>query len=106
MSNKVYDTLKFTALVVLPLAGSLYFGFGQIWNFPLMEEVMGSIAVLDTALGVLIGKLSKENIMGSFIVKQDEEGVPVGMRIEANRDPMILNDKSTVTFQVKRELSV
>ena len=55
MSNKVYDILKFIAQVVLPALGTLYFALAGIWNWPLGEQVVGTITSIDTFLGVLLG---------------------------------------------------
>lgn len=54
-SNNVYDKLKWIALVLIPAIASLYFGLSQIWGFPLGEEVVGTLTVLDTFLGTLLG---------------------------------------------------
>ena len=62
MSNKVYDILKFIAQVVLPALGTLYFALAGIWNWPLGEQVVGTITAIDTFLGVLLGiSTSKHN---------------------------------------------
>jgi hypothetical protein len=55
LDPKTYDPLKQLALVGLPAFSALYFGLGQIWGWPKIEEVVGSIAVLDTVLGTLLG---------------------------------------------------
>lgn len=55
LNNKVYDVLKWIALVALPALGSLYFGLSKIWGFPYGEEIVGTIAVIDTFLGALLG---------------------------------------------------
>lgn len=54
MSNKVYDILKFIAQILLPALGSLYFGLARIWNLPYAEEIVGTIAVIDTFLGTVL----------------------------------------------------
>lgn len=53
-TNSVYDKLKYFALIVLPALGALYFGLAQIWGLPETEKVIGSIAVVDTFLGILL----------------------------------------------------
>ena len=53
--NKVYDILKWVALILLPAVGALYFGLSQIWGFPYGEEIVGTLAVIDTFLGALLG---------------------------------------------------
>lgn len=55
MSNKVYDVLKWIAMVVLPAIGTLYFALASIWGFPYAEEIVGTITAIDTFLGVLLG---------------------------------------------------
>lgn len=55
MSNKTYDIIKFIAQVVLPALGTLYFALAGIWNWPLGEQVVGTITAIDTFLGVLLG---------------------------------------------------
>ena len=55
MSNKVYDILKWIALVVLPALASLYIGLSKYWNFPYPEEIAGTIMLVDTFLGALLG---------------------------------------------------
>lgn len=55
MSNKTYDILKWIALVMLPAASALYFGLSQVWGLPYGEEIVGTISVIDTFLGALLG---------------------------------------------------
>ena len=55
MSNKVYDVLKFIAMILLPALGTLYFALAGIWNFPYGEEILGTITAIDTFLGALLG---------------------------------------------------
>lgn len=55
LTNKTYDVLKWIAQIVLPALGALYFGLSQIWGLPFGEEVVGTIAVVDTFLGALLG---------------------------------------------------
>ena len=55
MSNKVYDVLKWIALVVLPAVATLYFALSGIWGFPYGEQVVGTITAVDTFLGAILG---------------------------------------------------
>lgn len=54
MSNKLYDILKYIAIIVLPALGTFYFALAGIWNFPYGEQVVGTITALDTFLGALL----------------------------------------------------
>lgn len=55
MSNKMYDVLKWIAMVCLPAVATLYFALAGIWGFPYAEEIVGTITAVDTFLGVLLG---------------------------------------------------
>lgn len=55
LSNKVYDMLKWLALVVLPALSALYLGLSGLWGFPYGEQVSGTIALVDTFLGAVLG---------------------------------------------------
>lgn len=55
MSNKVYDNLKWIALVVLPALATFYLGLGDYWNLPFPEEIAGTITLIDAFLGTILG---------------------------------------------------
>ena len=55
ISNKAYDVLKWIAQIGLPALGTAYFGLASIWNLPYGEEIVGTITVLDTLLGAMLG---------------------------------------------------
>ena len=55
MSNKVYDILKWIALIALPAVATLYFAIAQIWGLPYGEQVVGTITAIDAFLGALLG---------------------------------------------------
>lgn len=55
MNNKVYDTLKWIAQILLPALGTLYFALAGIWNFPYAEAIVGTITAVDTFLGIILG---------------------------------------------------
>ena len=55
MDDKVYKVLKYIAQIALPALGAFYFALSQIWGLPYGEQIVGTIAALDTLLGVLLG---------------------------------------------------
>ena len=55
MSNKVYDVLKWIAIVVLPALGTLYFALAGIWGWPYGEQIVGTITAVDAFLGAILG---------------------------------------------------
>lgn len=59
MSNRVYDILKYVALIVLPALATLYLTIATIWGLPYGEAVAGTITAIDTFLGAILGISSK-----------------------------------------------
>jgi hypothetical protein len=55
MSNKLYDVLKWIAMVAIPAIGTLYFALAGIWGWPYGEQVVGTLTAIDTFLGVVLG---------------------------------------------------
>ena len=106
MSNLAYDRLKFMALVVLPAFGSLYFGIAQIWGAPSGEEVVGTIVLIDTFLGVLLGISSsqyQEEVAtpdGQLVVNDAED--KLGIRMVLDKTPEELAAMDEVRFKVNR----
>lgn len=55
LPDKVYDVVKWIAMVCLPALGTLYFALAGIWGFPYGEQIVGTIMAVDTFLGALLG---------------------------------------------------
>lgn len=54
MSNKVYDVLKYVALVALPGLATFYGIIAAIWGLPFAEQIPATIAAVETLLGTLL----------------------------------------------------
>ena len=55
MNNKLYDVLKWVALIVLPALAVLYGTLANIWGLPFGEQVPDTITAIDLFLGVVLG---------------------------------------------------
>lgn len=55
MPNKLYDVLKYIALIVLPAIGTLYASLGNVWSLPYVSQITATILAVDTFLGALLG---------------------------------------------------
>ena len=60
LENKVYDALKYIALIVLPAVATLYSGLSKVWGLPYGAEIPATIMLIDTFFGVLL-KVSTDN---------------------------------------------
>lgn len=54
MGNKVYDILKWVAMIVLPALATLYLGLSNVWGLPYGEEISTTITLVNTFLGAVL----------------------------------------------------
>lgn len=108
MSNSVYDTLKWIAQILLPALGALYFSLGEIWGLPKVTEVVGTIAVVDTFLGVLLGlstakyNRSDARFDGKIELSEREDGGTTASMVLKD-DPEVALEKNELNFKVDKE---
>lgn len=106
ITGKLYDYLKFFALIVLPALGTLYFALADLWGLPAAEQVVGSIVALDTFLGVILG-ISQVTYTkgiadaGVMNVTQAPDGSK-NFSLELTDHPDALAEKNEVRFKVKK----
>jgi hypothetical protein len=104
-NNKVYDKLKFLAQVLLPALGAAYFSLAGIWGLPAADEIVGTIVVIDTFLGVIL-QLSS-TVYNQNIEQGGELHVNEGQLLfqldEDKTDIAKLGEKSEVRFKVKND---
>ena len=60
LSDKVYNVLKWLALVFFDAAGVLYKTVATIWAFPFGDEVLATCAAISLFIGALIGVSTAE----------------------------------------------
>jgi hypothetical protein len=91
-TDRTYARGKKLVQVWIPACSTLYFGLGNIWGFPAVEEVVGSFAVLATFLGVCLGisssqyDASEAAFDGNLVIKTNDEGRKL-FSLEVNGDP-------------------
>lgn len=55
LPDNVYNCLKWITLILLPACATLYFALSGIWGFPYGEQIVGTLAAVETFLGALLG---------------------------------------------------
>ena len=73
MTNKVYDILKWIALVALDAVGLAYEQLAEVWNLPYGTEIMRTCAILSVLLGTLIGVSSVKYAKKMEKLESEEE---------------------------------
>ena len=105
MKDSRYDLIKKFVQVVLPAFASLYFGLAQIWNLPAAEQVVGTIALITTFLGVVLGVSNKKYLEsdrpydGTVVPIADNEGF-LKYSLELNDDVESVVAKDKLVFKV------
>lgn len=104
LSDRQHKVLKFVAQILLPAIGTLYFGLAAIWNLPSPEKVIGTITVIDTFLGVLLGLSSnayaKSETRYAGTIKVTDGVDKKLYSLELNDQPETLEAKSEAIFKI------
>lgn len=94
VSNNVYDIAKWIALVALPAFGAAYYGLAEIWDLPNAMQVVGTVVVLETLLGALLGisniryNNNDARFDGTVIVNRDDDDEPYLQKLELAADDL------------------
>lgn len=55
LSNRVFDVLKWIALVALPAVAVFYGAIGPVWGWYEPDKMVYTLTAIDTLLGALLG---------------------------------------------------
>lgn len=107
LSDSLYNKVKKTATIILPALSALYVALAQIWGFPNVEGVVGTMAALNTFLGLVI-QASKKSYYASNapyvgeikVVNQGEKKV---FSLVVDGDPEELETMSSANFKINSE---
>lgn len=55
LPGKVYDVLKWIALIVIPALATAYVGMASVWGWPFADKIAKTATVICTLIGSLIG---------------------------------------------------
>lgn len=55
MSNKVFDVLKWVAMLALPALATLISTLGQIWGLPYAPQIADTVVAVNAALAMILG---------------------------------------------------
>lgn len=96
LSNKVYDTLKWIAQILLPGLGTLYFAISGIWGLPYCEQVVGTLSAITVFISMLLG-LSAAKYPGDGTIKM--QGATYKTKLSIPMDK--LTEKKNVILKVE-----
>lgn len=107
ITGKLYDRLKFLAMVLLPALGTLYITLAALWDLPKPQEVAATVLAVDTFLGALLQLSStqyKKGIIdaGHMNVVSLENGGK-NFTLDLDQEPEELEHATEVRFKVKKK---
>jgi len=108
LGDSTYNKVKKSATIVLPALSALYIGLAGIWGFPHVEQVVGTLTVLNTVLGGLIQDSKKsyyaanKQYVGELVPEPHptEENRMI-LVAHLNQDPSQVAQMDEVVFKVK-----
>lgn len=105
-----FDVLKVLSLVVLPLAGTLYFTFAGALNLPSPEYVVGGLAAASAAIGTFVRtnevkyNASDAKFDGVVnVIQTDEKKV---YQLALKNDPNLIDQAEHLILKVVKPLPV
>ena len=117
LTDKTYGILSWFALIVLPASGTAYFGLASIWHWGFVAEVTGTIVVVETLIGAVVG-ISKKNYNtvqaklndsnnpegkydGDLLLGITDPDQPASLMTALNKYPVEFANQESVTLKVK-----
>ncbi len=106
---RLYDFLKYVALVILPAAAALVIGLGVVLNWDAATVTAGVITLVDAFLGAILGKSASNFkqqgsvVFGDLVIQQDPDGAPQGMKLVGHHENFVFEDQTQIVLNVKRE---
>ena len=61
LNDKIYDVLKWIALICLPALGVAYSALAGVWGWPYADEIARTVNAICVLLGALLGISTAED---------------------------------------------
>lgn len=104
LSDNLYKTIKWAVGIVLPAAATLILALGEIWDWPNMSQIVGTVTALTTFLGVVAGvstfqyNESDAAFDGTMRVNRQGEGQLFDLILD--EDPLNIAAQKEIRFKV------
>lgn len=109
LSDNLYKTIKWAVGIVLPAAATLILALGEIWDWPNMNQIVGTVTALSTFLGVVAGvstfqyNESDAAFDGTMRVNRQGEGQLFDLILD--EDPLNIAAQKEIRFKVDKSNS-
>ena len=106
LTNTMYNRMKWVTLVFLPAVGAAYFSLSELLGLPFGDEVVGTIVIICTFFGNLIGISNKQynssesKFDGSLVLTPGEDDDSTDLRFQMEAAKLI--EKNQVLLKVDK----
>lgn len=105
LSSSTYNVLKHVAQIGLPFLAALYYSLGQIWTLPDVEQVMVTIATVNTILGLVLGystvTYNSSEAKYAGVIQVVEGEIKTVAQLLFNKDPQDVLQSNQATFKIE-----
>lgn len=107
---KLYDFLKYVALVILPAVAALVITLGTLLHWDAATITAGVVTAVDTFLGLVLGKSATNfkqqdpQAVGDLVFRSNEDGSAEITKIAVNQENPVFNAGGKVYLNVTREV--
>jgi len=110
LGDKTYNKAKFVVQIILPALGVFYATMSELWQFPKVQEVVGTVNAIALFLGIILGistasyrkTVGATNPVGTFVVTEDVNGKK-SVKLDLEEDPEQFIGKGSIVFNVSKE---
>jgi hypothetical protein len=103
LSDNTYNNLHRLALRILPALGGLYFGLSVIWGFPYGEQVVGSLALVNVFIGIVVG-INQDRYnpySGDLVVENFDGSDGLNFWLDLNEIPEDFVDRDEILMRIR-----
>ncbi len=100
LSDNLYKTIKWAVGIVLPAAATLVLALGEIWDWPNMNQIVGTVTALTTFLGVVAG-------VSTFQYNESDAAFDGTMRVNRQGDGQMFDlilDEDPLNIAARKEI--
>lgn len=108
LNDKVYNFLKWLVVICLPATGAAYFSLSDLWDLPKAFEVVGTITVIQTFMGTLVGissyNYNKTTEHHAGVITHTGNDIDTGipdLQLTVQKDPRELVENKRVVFDIQ-----
>lgn len=108
LSSRAYELVKWFVTIVMPAFSAAYYAIGAIWGLPNTEAVVGTMAIITTFLGTVLGvstltyNASDAKYDGEIHVVQDPGGMKtIALQVPGDPETAVM-ENDQLLFKINK----